>query len=168
MNLHQQTLQPWKPYCMSVRHRPNHCTVSTNTGAQSPLLLKGLHIGLTRESLFEILARNETRFLDRKFSRDSRETHKSKLVARLASRKSHCQKFRSKTHEKRVSLRNFVARIASYESRRKKFHSKARFSWVSQTILVARLASLWNRNFVARLARIIHNLNSWVLREFWV
>jgi hypothetical protein len=29
-------------------------------------------LGLTRESLFEILARSETRFLDPKFSRDSR------------------------------------------------------------------------------------------------
>ncbi len=125
-------------------------------------------VGLTRESLFEILARNETRFLDPKFSRDSRETCEPKLVARLTSRESRRQKFRSKTHEKQVSLRNFVARIASYESRRKKFRSKARFSRVSQTNLVARLASLANRNFVARLARIITNFNSGVLREFWV
>jgi hypothetical protein len=61
-------------------------------------------LGLTRESLFEIIARSETRFLDLKFSRDFRETRESKLVARLASRESHRQKFRSENREKRVSL----------------------------------------------------------------
>ncbi len=57
-------------------------------------------VGLTRKSLFEILARSETRFLDPKFSRDFRETCESKLVARLASRESHRQKFRSENREK--------------------------------------------------------------------
>jgi hypothetical protein len=120
---------------------------------------------LTRESLFEILARSETRFLDPKFSQDFRETRESKLVARLGSLESHRQKFRSENREKRVLLRNFVARIASYESRTKNFRSKTRFSRVSQTNFVARLASLANRNFAARLARIIINFNSGVLRE---
>jgi hypothetical protein len=59
-----------------------------------------LKLGLTRESLFEILARSKNRFLDQNFSRDSRETRESKLVARLASCDSHRQKFRSETHEK--------------------------------------------------------------------
>ncbi len=90
-------------------------------------------VGLTRESLFEILARSETRFLDPKFSPDFRETRESKLVARLASRESHRQKFQSEKREKRVLLRNFVAKIASYESRRKKFRDKTRFSQVLQT-----------------------------------
>ncbi len=58
-------------------------------------------VGLTQESLFEILARSETRFLVPKFSRDFRETRESKLVARLASRESHRQ--------------SFVARIAKSE-----------------------------------------------------
>jgi hypothetical protein len=120
---------------------------------------------LTQESLFEILARSETRFLDPKFSRDFRETRESKLVARLASRESHRQKFHSENREKQVLLRNFVAKIASYEPRRKKFCRKTSFSRVSQTNFVARLASLANRNFVARLARIITNFNSGVLRE---
>jgi hypothetical protein len=102
-------------------------------------------VGLTRESLFEFLARSETRFLDPKFSRDSRETRESKLVVRLASRESHRQKFRSETREKWVSLWNFVARIASYESPSKKFRSKTSFSRVSQTNVVARLASLANK-----------------------
>ncbi len=110
-------------------------------------------LGLTRESLFEILARSETRFLDPKFSRDFRETRESKLVARLASCESHRQKFRCENCKKRVLIRNFVAKIASDESRRKKFRSKTRFSQVSQT------------NFVARLARIIANFNSGVFRE---
>ncbi len=66
-------------------------------------------IGLTRESLFEILARSETRFLDPNF----RETRESKLVATLASRESHRQKFHSENCEKRVLLQNFVAKIAS-------------------------------------------------------
>ncbi len=110
-------------------------------------------LGLTRESLFEILARSETRFLDPKFSRDFRETRESKLVARLASCESHRQKFHSENRQKRVLLRNFVAKIASYEPRRKKFCRKTSFSRVSQT------------NFVARLARIITNFNSGVLRE---
>jgi hypothetical protein len=56
-------------------------------------------LGLTREPLFEILARCETRFLGPKFLRDSRETRQSKLVARLASRESRRQKFRSETRE---------------------------------------------------------------------
>ncbi len=56
-------------------------------------------------------------------------------------------------------------RIASYETHRKKFHSKTRFSRISQTNCVVRLASLANRNFVARLARIITNFISGVLRE---
>jgi hypothetical protein len=43
-------------------------------------------LGLTRESLFEILARSKTRILDPKISRHSRETCESKLVARLADR----------------------------------------------------------------------------------
>ncbi len=128
----------------------------------------GCGVGLTRESIFEIRARSEARFLDPKFSRDSRETHESKLVARLASCETRRQKFCSKTHEKRVSLQNFVARIAYYESRGKKFRRNARFSRVSQTNLEARLASLANRNFVARLARIITNFNSEVVREFWI
>ncbi len=64
------------------------------------LAVSELVVGLTRESLFEFLARSETRFLDPKFSRDSRETRESKLVVRLASRESHRQKFRSKTREK--------------------------------------------------------------------
>jgi hypothetical protein len=123
--------------------------------------------GLTRESLFEILARSETRFLDPKFSRDSRETRESKLVARLASLESHRQKFCSETCEKWVSLWNFAVRIASYESRRKKFFSKARFLRFSQSNFEED-ASHANRNFVARLARIITNFNSRVLREFWV
>ncbi len=122
-----------------------------------------LEVGLTRESLFEILARSETCFLDPKFSRDSRQTRE--LVARLASREFHRQKLRSETREKRVLLRNFVARIASYESHRKKFRSKTRFSLVSQTNFIVRLASLANRNFIARLVRIITNFNSGVLRE---
>jgi hypothetical protein len=122
-------------------------------------------IGLTQGSLFEILARSETRFLDPKFSRDFRETRESKLVARLASRESHRQKFHSENREKRVLVRNFVAKIASYEPRRKKFCRKTSFSRVSQTNFVARLASLANINFVARLARIIINFNSGVLRE---
>jgi hypothetical protein len=105
-------------------------------------------LGLTRESLFEILARSETRFLDPKFSRDSRKTHESKLIARLTSCESCRQKLRSKTHEKRVLLRNFVATIASHESRGKKFRSKACFSRVSHTNLIARLVSLANRNYV--------------------
>ncbi len=123
---------------------------------------------MTRESLFEILTRSETRFLDPKFSRDSRKTYESKLIARLTTCESCRQKFCNKTHEKRVSLRNFIARIASYESRGKKFRSKACFSRVSHTNLLVRLASLANRNFVVRLARIITKLNSGVLREFWV
>ncbi len=122
-------------------------------------------LGLTRESHFEILARSKTRFLDPKFSRDFPETRESKLVARLASRESHRQKFRSKNCEKRVLLRNFVAKIASEESRRKKFRSETRFSRVSQTNFVARLASLANRNFVAKLTKIINYFNSGVLRE---
>jgi hypothetical protein len=126
---------------------------------------KGSQLGLTRESLFEILARSETCFLDPKFSRDFGDTCESKLVARLASCESHRQKFCSENCEKRVSLRNFVARIASYESHRKKFCSKTHFSRVSQTNFVARLASLANKNFVARLAKIITNFNSGVLRE---
>jgi hypothetical protein len=124
-----------------------------------------VEVGLTRESLFETLARSETRFLKPKFSRDSRETRESKLVARLASRESHRQKFCSENREKRVLLRNFVARIASYESRRNKFRSKTRLLRVSQTNFVVRLASLANRKFVASLARIITNFNSRVLRE---
>ncbi len=123
-------------------------------------------VGLTRESLFEILARSETRFLDPKFSRDSHETRKSKLVARLTSRESCRLKFFSETRENRVSLGNFAAGIASYESCRKKFCSKTRFLRVLQTNFVARLASLANRNFVARFARIITNFNPGVLREF--
>jgi hypothetical protein len=87
-----------------------------------------VYIGLTRESLFEILARSETRFLDPKFSRDFRETRESKLVARLASRESHRQKLHSENREKRVLLRNFVAKITSYEPRRKKFRRKTSFS----------------------------------------
>jgi hypothetical protein len=63
---------------------------------------EGLRLGLTQESLFEILARSETRFLNPKFSRDFRETRESKLVARLASRESLRQKFRSENREKRV------------------------------------------------------------------
>jgi hypothetical protein len=103
-----------------------------------------------RDSLFrpKILAR---------FSQDSRV----KISARLASRESHRQKFRSENREKRVLLRNFVAKIASYESRRKKFLSKTRFSRVLQTNFVARLLSLANKNFVARLTRIITSVNSW-------
>jgi hypothetical protein len=120
---------------------------------------------LTQESLFEILARSETRFLYPKFLRDFCETRESKLVARLASHESHRQKFRSESCEKRVSLWNFVAGIASYESRSKKLSSKTRFSRVSQTNFVARLASLANINFVARRSRIITNFNSGVLRE---
>jgi hypothetical protein len=125
----------------------------------------GTAVGLTQESLFDILVRSKTRFLDPRFLRDFCETRESKLVARLASRESHRQKFRSKNCEKRVLLRNFVARITAYESRRKKFCSKTCFSRVSQTNFLARLASLANRNFVARLARIINNFNSGVLRE---
>jgi hypothetical protein len=87
-------------------------------------------LGLTRESLFEILARSETRFLDPKFLRDSRKTREFKLVARLTSLKSCRQIFHSETCEKRVSLRNFVTRFASYRSRRKKFRCKTRFSQV--------------------------------------
>jgi hypothetical protein len=87
-----------------------------------------LILGLTRESLFEILARSETHFLDPKFSRDFCETCESKLVARLTSCESHRQKFRSENREKQVSLRNFVAKIASYESLRKKFCSETRKS----------------------------------------
>ncbi len=117
----------------------------------------------TRESLFKILAR--LAFSDPKFSRDFREARESKLVARLAPRESHRQKFRSENREKRVLLRNFVVKIASYQSRRMKFRSKTRFSQVSQKNFVARLASLVNRNFIARLARIITNFNSGVLRE---
>ncbi len=122
-------------------------------------------VRLTWESLFEILARSKTIFLDPKFSRDFRETRESKLVARLASRESHKQKFNSENCEKRVLLRNFVAKIASYEPRRKKFRRKTSFSRVLQTNFVVRLASLANRNFIARLARIITNFNSGVLRE---
>ncbi len=122
-------------------------------------------IGLTRESLLEILARSETRFLDPKFSRDFRETRESKLIARLASYESHRQKFHSENREKRVLLQNFVVKIASDEPRRKIFCRKTSFSRVSQTNFVARLARLANRNFVARLARIITNFNSGVLRE---
>ncbi len=85
-----------------------------------------LILGLTRESLFEHLARSETRFLDPKFSRDFCETCESKLVARLTSCESHRQKFRSENREKRVLLRNFVAKIAFYESLRKKFCSETR------------------------------------------
>jgi hypothetical protein len=110
------------------------------------------YLGLIRESLFEILARSETRFLDTKFSRDFRMARESKLVARIASHESHRQKFHNENREKQVLLRNFVAKIASYEPRRKKFHRKISFSRVSQT------------NFVARLARIT-NFNSGVLRE---
>jgi hypothetical protein len=87
-----------------------------------------VYLGLTRESLFEIFARSDTRFLDPKFSRDFCETCESKLVARLASRESHRQKFRSENCEKRVLLRNFVAKIASYKSLRKKFCSETRES----------------------------------------
>jgi hypothetical protein len=126
-----------------------------------------LWVGLTRESLFEILARSETRILDPKFSRDFRETRESKLVARLAFRESHRQKFHSKNREKRVFLRNFVAKISSYKPRRKKFRTKSSFLRVSQTNFVARLASLANRNFVATLARIITNFNPGILRESW-
>ncbi len=75
-------------------------------------------LGLTRESLFEILARSETRFLDPKFSRDFRETHESKLVARLAFREPHRQKFRSENREK--------------PSLATKFRSENRFLRVSQ------------------------------------
>jgi hypothetical protein len=124
-------------------------------------------VGLTRESLFEILARSETRFLDPKFSRDSRETRESKLVARLAFHEPRRQKFCSETCKKRVSLQNSIARIASHVSCRKKFHRKTCFSRVLQTNFVARLASLAKRNFVGRLVRISTNLNSEVLQEFW-
>ncbi len=111
---------------------------------------------------------SETRFLDPKFSRDSRETSKLKLVARFASSESRRQKFPTETREKRVSLLNFVVRLTSYESHRKKFHSKTRYARVSQTSFVARLVSLASRNFIARLARIITNFNPGVLREFFV
>ncbi len=117
--------------------------------------------------------RSKTRFLDPKFSRDSCETRKSKLVVRLASCESRRQKFHSENREKWVSLWNFEAKIASYESRRKKSWSKTRFSQILQTNFVARIAVLQtnfiarlaNINFVARLARIISNINSGVLRE---
>ncbi len=103
-------------------------------------------------------------------SRDKRDSlFRPKILARFSrvkiSSESHRQKFRSGNREKWVSLWNFVARIASYESRRKKFRNKTRFSRVSQTNFVARLAGLANRNFVARLTRIITNFNSGVLRE---
>jgi hypothetical protein len=97
-------------------------------------------LGLTRESLFEILARSKTRILDPKILRDSRETCESKLVARLADR-------------------NFVVRIARSKSRNKILYQ------VLQINFVARLASLANKNFVARLARIITNFNSGALQE---
>ncbi len=102
---------------------------------------------LTRESLFEILARSETRFIDPKFLRDSHETRESKLVARLASCESRRQKFCRENCKKRISLQNFVASIASYESRTKRFHSKTRFLRGSQTNLVARLTSLRKQKF---------------------
>ncbi len=73
-------------------------------------------LGLTRETLFEILARIKTRFLGPKFSRDSRDTHDLKLVARLASRESRRQKFRSETRFSRVPKTYFVARLASRKS----------------------------------------------------
>ncbi len=110
-----------------------------------------------RDSLFrpKILAR---------FSRDSQvkissETRFSRVLQ---------TEFCSETCENWVLLWNFVAGIASYESRRTKFCSKTRFLRVLQTNFVARLASLTNRNFIARLVRIITNFNPGVLREFWV
>jgi hypothetical protein len=104
-----------------------------------PLFVYGL--GLTRDSLFEILReKRDSLFRPQilaRYSRDSRVKISSE-TRRL--------KFRSKTRVKQVSLRTFVAGIASYESRRKKFQSKTRFSRVLQTNFVARLASLANRN----------------------
>jgi hypothetical protein len=97
-------------------------TLPTNP-APHPPRPSGSQLGLTRESLFEILARSESCFLDLKYSRDFRETRESKLVARLASRESHKQKFHSENREKRVLLRNFltkiVERLVSRESHRK-------------------------------------------------
>ncbi len=58
--------------------------------------------------LFEILARSETRFLDPKFSRDPRETRVSKLVARLTSRESLRQKFRSENRFLQVSQKEIL------------------------------------------------------------
>jgi hypothetical protein len=87
--------------------------------------IKVTAVGLTRISLFEILSRSETRFLDPKFSRDFRETRESKLVAKLAFREYHRQKFRSENSEKRVSLGNFIASIASYGSHKNKFRSES-------------------------------------------
>jgi hypothetical protein len=65
-------------------------------------------LGLTRESLFEILARSETRFLDPKFLRDSCETRESKQVARVTSRESRRLKFRSGNRFLRVSQREIL------------------------------------------------------------
>ncbi len=140
------TLTPWHPWVDDIPGLGTHM----------------LQLGLTRKSLFEILVRIETRFLDPKFSRDFRATCESKQVARLASCESYRQKFHSENREKRVLLRNFVEKIASYEPRREKFRRKTSFSRVSQTNFVASLA---NRNFVARLTRIITNCNSGVLTE---
>ncbi len=74
-------------------------------------------------------------------SRDSCETHETKLVDRFASCESLRQKFCCENREKQVSLQNFVARITSYESHKNKFHSKTCFSQVSQINFVARLAN---------------------------
>jgi hypothetical protein len=61
---------------LQVKIKPNvNCKISVRYFSSS---LHGLELGLTRESLFEILARSETRFLDPKFSRDFRETRESK------------------------------------------------------------------------------------------
>ncbi len=112
--------------------------------------------GLTRESLFEIFARSETRFLDPKFSRDSQVKIGSVTC---------CSRVSQRETSWRFSLLNVVARLTSYESRRKKFRRKTCYARVSQTNFVARLASLANRNFVVRLARIITNFKCGVLRE---
>ncbi len=90
-------------------------------------------LGLTRETLFEILAIRETRFLDPKVSRDSQVKISSETcflqtnsVARLASYGSRRQKFHSKACFSRVSQANFVTRLASYESCKQKFRRETR------------------------------------------
>jgi hypothetical protein len=85
---------------------------------------------LTRESLFEILARSATHFLDPKFSQDSCETRESKLVARLAQ----------------------IASLANCETH--KLHNISHFSLLARLVRLAGLALIFSRE-ASLISRIL-------------
>ncbi len=72
-------------YQHRIRMQVEKFGIGKNPDLANLSFLPDRDLGLTRESLFEIFARSETRFLDQIFLQDSCKTSKLKLVARLAS-----------------------------------------------------------------------------------